>query len=76
MSVTRDEVLKIAQLAELDVDEKTLPLLAEQMSRILDYVAQIGGVAASPEPSADSSGYTQIVPADSEPQGAVPMVEG
>src|SRR5438132_1539795 len=33
--------------AEHDVDEETLPLLAEQMSRILDYVAQIGGVAAS-----------------------------
>src|SRR5213592_822823 len=47
MSVTRDDVLKIAQLAELDVDEATLPLLAEQMSRILDYVAQIGAVAAS-----------------------------
>jgi len=47
VSVTRDDVLKIAQLAELDVDEATLPLLAEQMSRILDYVAQIGAVAAS-----------------------------
>ena len=47
MSVTRDEVLKIAQLAELDVDEEALPVLAEQMSRILDYVAQISGVAAS-----------------------------
>jgi len=47
MSVSRDEVLKIAQLAELDVDEEALPLLAEQMSRILDYVAQISGVAAS-----------------------------
>jgi aspartyl-tRNA(Asn)/glutamyl-tRNA(Gln) amidotransferase subunit C len=47
MSVSREEVLKIAQLAELEVDEETLPALAEQMSRILDYVAQISGVAAS-----------------------------
>jgi len=47
MSVTREAVLKIAQLAELDVDEETLPLLAEQMSRILEYVAQIGAVAAT-----------------------------
>ena len=47
MSVSREEVLKIAQLAELEVDEETLPVLSEQMSRILDYVAQISGVAAS-----------------------------
>ena len=47
MSVTRDEVLRIAQLAELDVDEETLPELAEQMSRILDYVAQLSGVPAN-----------------------------
>ena len=47
MSVSREDVLKIAQLAELEVDEEALPALAEQMSRILDYVAQISGVAAS-----------------------------
>jgi aspartyl-tRNA(Asn)/glutamyl-tRNA(Gln) amidotransferase subunit C len=47
MSVTRDEVLRIAQLAELDVDEDTLPELAAQMSRILDYVAQLSAVPAN-----------------------------
>jgi aspartyl-tRNA(Asn)/glutamyl-tRNA(Gln) amidotransferase subunit C len=47
MSVTREEVLRIAQLAELDVDEDALPLLVEQMSRILDYVAQLSAVPAS-----------------------------
>ena len=47
MSVTREEVLKIARLAELDVDEETLPVLTEQMSRILEFVAQIGAVLAS-----------------------------
>ena len=47
MSVSRDEVLKIAQLAEIDVEEDALLVLAEQMSRILDYVAQIGEVAGS-----------------------------
>ena len=47
MSVSHEEVLKIARLAELDVEEPTLPLLADQMSRILEYVAQISGVAAS-----------------------------
>jgi len=47
MSVTRDEVLKIAQLAELEVDDAMLPALAEQMSSILAYVAQINSVPAS-----------------------------
>ena len=47
MSVTHEEVLKIARLAELDVDEEALPLLAEQMSRILEYVAQINALPAS-----------------------------
>ena len=36
MSVSRDEVLRIARLAELEVDEEALPLLVEHMSRILD----------------------------------------
>jgi aspartyl-tRNA(Asn)/glutamyl-tRNA(Gln) amidotransferase subunit C len=47
MSVTREEVLRIAQLAELDVEDEALPALAEQMSRILDYVAQLAAVPAS-----------------------------
>lgn len=47
MSVTRDEVLRIARLAELEVDEDALPALADQMSRILDYVAQLAAVPAS-----------------------------
>ena len=47
MSVSKAEVLKIARLAELHVDETTLPALVEQMSRILDYVAQIATVSGS-----------------------------
>lgn len=47
MSVSKDEVLKIARLAELHVDEAALPALVGQMSRILDYVAQIATVSGS-----------------------------
>ncbi len=47
MSVSREEVLRIAQLAELDVEEEGLPTLAEQMSRILDYAAQLSAVPAN-----------------------------
>jgi aspartyl-tRNA(Asn)/glutamyl-tRNA(Gln) amidotransferase subunit C len=46
MSVHRDEVLHVARLAELAVDEADLPTLVEQMSRIVDYVAQLNEVPA------------------------------
>lgn len=41
MSVTREEVLRIAHLAELDVEPEGLDDLVTQMSRILAYVAQL-----------------------------------
>lgn len=44
MSVTREDVERIARLAELHVDEAALPALTDQMSRILDYVSQIAQV--------------------------------
>ena len=47
MSVTREEVLRIAQLAELDVDEETLQELSDHMTRIIDYVAQLSAVPAN-----------------------------
>jgi aspartyl-tRNA(Asn)/glutamyl-tRNA(Gln) amidotransferase subunit C len=46
MSVSREEVLRIARLAELQVDEEALPMLVGQMSAILDYVAQLQEVPA------------------------------
>jgi aspartyl-tRNA(Asn)/glutamyl-tRNA(Gln) amidotransferase subunit C len=47
MRVSREEVEKIARLAELQVDEAALPALAAELSSILEYVAQIAGVAGS-----------------------------
>lgn len=44
MSVSRQELERIARLAELHVEETALPTLTEQMSRILDYVSQIAAV--------------------------------
>ncbi|HEX9704571.1 MAG TPA: Asp-tRNA(Asn)/Glu-tRNA(Gln) amidotransferase subunit GatC [Gemmatimonadales bacterium] len=46
MSVSSEDVLRIAKLAELDVDEEALPMLVEQMSRILGYIAQLQEVPA------------------------------
>lgn len=44
MSVSRDDVIRIATLASLDVAPEAAPALAEQMSRILDYVSQLDAV--------------------------------
>lgn len=44
MSIGRDEVLHVARLAELAVEEGELNRLVEQMNRIVDYVAQLDTV--------------------------------
>ena len=41
MGVTRADIQKIAELAELAVDDATAAELEKQLSRILDYVAQL-----------------------------------
>lgn len=46
MSVTEEEVRRIARLAEMQVDEEQLPELVAQMSRIVDYIAQLAEVPA------------------------------
>jgi aspartyl-tRNA(Asn)/glutamyl-tRNA(Gln) amidotransferase subunit C len=46
--VTRQDVAKIAALAELAVDEAAAAELERQLSRILDYVAQLGEVTDDP----------------------------
>jgi len=42
MSVTREQIKKIAQLAELHVDEQAAAELEVQLNRILGYVEQLG----------------------------------
>jgi aspartyl/glutamyl-tRNA(Asn/Gln) amidotransferase C subunit len=44
MRVTRQDVEKLAALAELAVDDAAAAELEGQLSRILDYVAQLGDV--------------------------------
>ena len=44
MGVTRKDVEKIAALAELAVDEAAAAELERQLTRIVDYVAQLGEV--------------------------------
>jgi aspartyl-tRNA(Asn)/glutamyl-tRNA(Gln) amidotransferase subunit C len=46
MSIGREEVLHVANLAELAVAEDELERLVEQMNRIVEYVAQLNQVPA------------------------------
>jgi len=69
MSVSRDEVLRIARLAELDVDEQSLSALVEQMSRILEYVAQLQEVPSgeSARPFASGPDAVRLRPDEVKP---------
>ncbi len=42
MSITRDDVLKVAHLAELKVAEAEVAPLVKQLGGIVDFVAQLG----------------------------------
>ena len=44
MKITRDEVLYVARLARLDVEEAATDKLAGQIGSILDYVDQLNQV--------------------------------
>jgi aspartyl-tRNA(Asn)/glutamyl-tRNA(Gln) amidotransferase subunit C len=41
MSLTRDEIKKVADLARLELDESELATMTDQLNRIVDYVAQL-----------------------------------
>lgn len=65
MKISRDEVARIAGLAALTVDERTLDELAEQLAHILDYVSQLSAV--------DTSGVEPFrPPSNREPQALRP----
>lgn len=51
MRISRDDVLHIARLAELAVDDAEVERLTKQLDDIVGYVAQLD--ALSPEPGAE-----------------------
>lgn len=61
MTIARDEVARVAALAELSVAEEDLPRLAEQFNRILDFVAQLESVAVPADEPRPVAGPSQAV---------------
>jgi aspartyl-tRNA(Asn)/glutamyl-tRNA(Gln) amidotransferase subunit C len=53
MSVTRAEIQRIAQLAELAVDDTTAAELEVQLNRILGYVEQLRGLPKGADAGVD-----------------------
>ncbi|PIP35016.1 MAG: Asp-tRNA(Asn)/Glu-tRNA(Gln) amidotransferase GatCAB subunit C [Desulfobacterales bacterium CG07_land_8_20_14_0_80_52_14] len=44
MNITREEVIRVAGLARLDLDDKTVDRMCAQISEVLGYVAQLNRV--------------------------------
>jgi aspartyl-tRNA(Asn)/glutamyl-tRNA(Gln) amidotransferase subunit C len=63
--LTRDDVLKLAQLARLDLNEAEIERFAAEMSEILQYVEQLQGVDVKGlEPTRQVTGLTNVMRAD------------
>lgn len=73
MTIGRDEILRIAQLAELDVPPQDAEALAAQIGRIVDYVAQLNDVPAGESAEPFLAGPTSVTLRDDVP-GSVPLV--
>jgi aspartyl-tRNA(Asn)/glutamyl-tRNA(Gln) amidotransferase subunit C len=72
MSLTKDDVKKIAHLARLNLSEKDLSLYTDQLSNILNFVEQMNQVdTANIEPLAHSFEFSQRLRTDAvtEPNG-------
>ncbi len=65
MKLSREEVKKVAKLANLPLTEEQEDLYSEQLSKILDYIDQLNQVETSEvEPVYNVSGNTNITRAD------------
>ena len=72
MSIGRDQVLHVARLAELAVTEDDLDRLVDQLSRIVDYVAQLEGAPADQGTEVFLPGPAQVTLRKDVP-GSVPL---
>ncbi len=63
--LTREDVLKLAQLARLELTEEEVETYSAEMSEILQYVEQLSSVdVAGLEPTHQVSGLTNVTRAD------------
>ncbi len=72
MSIGRDDVLHVAKLAELAVNEGDLDRLVGQLNRIVDYVAQLDQVPGDGTADLFLPGPQQVTLREDVP-GSVPL---
>jgi aspartyl-tRNA(Asn)/glutamyl-tRNA(Gln) amidotransferase subunit C len=72
MSIGRDDVIHVANLAELAVKEDDLVRLVDQLNRIVDYVAQLDQVPADGPSDLFLPGPEQVALREDVP-GSVPL---
>lgn len=75
MSLGRDQVLHVARLAELEVPPAEVEALVAQLSRIVDYVAQLDEVPAG-ETAAPFLAGPGATPLRADTPGSVPLAHG
>ncbi len=73
MTIGRDDILRVAKLAELDVPAQDVEALAAQIGRIVDYVAQLGDVPAGESAAPFQAGPSAVTMREDVP-GSVPLV--
>ena len=73
MSVTRDDVIKVAKLANIAVDESKLDSLARELSSILGHMQELAKVDTDRVPAAEglSSGGQRLRGDHGPPQALV-----
>lgn len=63
--LTRDDVLKLARLARLDITEEEIESYRKELSAILDYVAQLDNVDVTGlEPTSQVTGLKNVMRED------------
>lgn len=63
--LTRDDVLKLAQLARLDLTDKEVEEYSAELSELLQYVEQLGNVDVSGlKPTQQVTGLTNVTRED------------
>ncbi len=68
MKITREEVLHVADLARLDMDENAVETLAAQIGTILDYVDKLNEVDTEGiNPTSHAISLTNAFREDGEP---------
>ncbi len=77
MKITKEEVLHVANLARLDIDDSDVDRFANQIGTILDYVDTLGqvdtkGIAATSHAITQTNAFREDEPRDHlDPQSAL-----